>query len=97
MGSDEVCDDKNNGGQVYRMYPTTVNLDSELLAGFKEGQKYSQYSGCSVDISNASANDVVDAAEWLVKGYDTTYSVDCKDENGKAVEGVLENGVKGKT
>ncbi|MBQ8489600.1 MAG: CehA/McbA family metallohydrolase [Pseudobutyrivibrio sp.] len=96
MGSDEVCDDKNNGGQVYRMYPTNVNLDSELLAGFKEGQKYSQYSGCSVDISNAKANDFVDAAEWLVKGYDTTYSVDCKDENGKAVEGVLENGVKGK-
>ncbi|MBO5617487.1 MAG: CehA/McbA family metallohydrolase, partial [Pseudobutyrivibrio sp.] len=69
MGSDEVCDDKNNGGQVYRMYPTNVNLDSELLAGFKEGQKYSQYSGCSVDISNAKANDFVDAAEWLVKGY----------------------------
>ncbi|WP_458459462.1 CehA/McbA family metallohydrolase [Pseudobutyrivibrio sp.] len=96
MGSDEVCDDKNNGGQVYRMYPTNVNLDSELLAGFREGQKYSQYSGCSVDISNAKATDAVDAAEWLVKGYDTTYSVDCKDENGKAVEGVLENGVKGK-
>ncbi len=96
MGSDEVCDDKNNGGQVYRMYPTNVNLDSELLAGFREGQKYSQYSGCSVDISNATANDVVDAAEWLVKGYNTTYSVDCKDDNGKAIEGTLENGVKGK-
>ncbi|SDB22653.1 Chitobiase/beta-hexosaminidase C-terminal domain-containing protein [Pseudobutyrivibrio sp. YE44] len=96
MGSDEVCDDTNNGGQVYRMYPTTFNYDSEFLAGVKDGQKYSQYSGCSVDISKAGANDVVDAAEWLVNGYDTTYSVDCKDANGKAQEGVLENGVKGK-
>ncbi|MCR4758108.1 MAG: CehA/McbA family metallohydrolase, partial [Butyrivibrio sp.] len=98
MGSDEVADDKNNGGQVYRMYPNTFNLESDLFAGIKDGQVYSQYSGCSVDISNATANDVVDAAEWLVKGFDTTYSVDCKDSEGKGYgkDVVLPNGLKGK-
>ncbi len=107
MGSDEVCDDTNNGGQVYRMYPATYNLESELFNGVflpqtdengnvtKEGQKYSQYSGCSVDISNATATDFVEEAQWLVKGFDTTYSVDCKDAAGNAQPGVLDNGVKG--
>ena len=97
MGSDEVCDDTNNGGQVYRMYPTTYNVDEAagLFAGLRDGQKYSQYSGCSVDISNATETDFVDAAKWLVKGFDTTYSVDCKDASGNANPGALENGVKG--
>ena len=95
MGSDEVCDDTNNGGQVYRMYPTTYNMDSALFKGLRDGQKYSQYSGCSVDISNAKATDFVDEAQWLVKGFDTTYSVDCKDSNGNAQPGALDNGVKG--
>ncbi|MBQ7147326.1 MAG: CehA/McbA family metallohydrolase [Pseudobutyrivibrio sp.] len=95
MGSDEVCDDNNNGGQVYRMYPTTYNMESALFKGLRDGQKYSQYSGCSVDISNAVANDFVDEAQWLVKGFDTTYSVDCKDSAGNAQPGALDNGVKG--
>ncbi|SHI79434.1 CehA/McbA family metallohydrolase [Pseudobutyrivibrio xylanivorans] len=95
MGSDEVCDDTNNGGQVYRMYPTTYNTDSALFAGLRDGQKYSQYSGCSVDISNAKATDFVDEAQWLVKGFDTTYSVDCKDASGNPQPGTLDNGVKG--
>ncbi len=95
MGSDEVCDDKNNGGQVYRMYPTVFNKESALLAGIKEGQKYSQYSGCSVDISNAKATNFVDEAEWLVNGFETTYSVDCKDGAGNSNGGALPNGVKG--
>jgi hypothetical protein len=109
MGSDEVVDDTNNGGQVYRMYPTVFNLESDLMAGIKtpeydeegkmtkEGQKYSQYSGCSVDISNAVENDYVEAAEWVVKGYETTYSADCKDASGNGYgDAALSNGVKGK-
>lgn len=95
MGSDEVCDDTNNGGQVYRMYPTTYNMESGFFTGLRDGQKYSQYSGCSVDISNAKSTDFVDEATWLVKGFDTTYSVDCKDANGNAQPGSLPNGVKG--
>ncbi|SFU74372.1 CehA/McbA family metallohydrolase [Butyrivibrio sp. INlla21] len=95
MGSDEVCDDTNNGGQVYRMYPTNFNLESDLLAGIKNGQVYSQYSGCSVDISSATATDFVDEAEWLVKGFDTTYSVDCKSESGASQGSALPNAVVG--
>ncbi len=95
MGSDEVCDDTNNGGQVYRMYPTTYNLESGFFTGLRDGQKYSQYSGCSVDISNAKATDFVEKAQWLVKGFDTTYSVDCKDDKGTPQQGSLPNGVKG--
>ena len=92
MGSDEICDDTNNGGQVFRMYPTVFNKESALLAGIKDGQKYSQYSGCSVDISNAKATNFVDEAEWLVNGFETTYSVDCKDGAGKSIGGKLPNG-----
>lgn len=95
MGSDEVWDDTNNGGQAYRMYPTTFNMESGFLKGIKEGQKYSQYSGCSVDISNAGANDFVDAAQWLVKGYDTTLSMDCKGPNGEKYENNVPNDNKG--
>ena len=77
------------------MYPTVFNKESALLAGLKEGQKYSQYSGCSVDISNAKATNFVDEAEWLVNGFETTYSVDCKDGAGNSNGGALPNGVKG--
>lgn len=95
MGSDEVCDDTHNGGQVYRMYPETFNMESDLLAGIKNGQVYSQYSGCSVDISNAKATNFVDAAEWLVKGFDTTYSVDCRSATGAKQGSELPNKVVG--
>ncbi len=83
MGSDEVWDDTNNGGQQYRMYPKNFNLDSSLLAGIRDGQVYSQYSGCSVDISSAKSNEFVDEAEWLVKGFETTLTMDCKGPNGE--------------
>ena len=82
MNSDEVYDEVNNGGQAYRLYPTNFNEDSQWLKGIKKGQTYSQYSGCSVDVSNAVATDKVNAAESLVKGFDTTYSIDCKDAAG---------------
>ena len=87
INSDEVWDDVNNGGQQYRLYPTTFNMNSEFLKGVlpEKGQKYSQYSGCSVDITNAKANDVVNDATWLVNGFDTTLSKDCKDANGNKI------------
>ncbi len=89
INSDEVWDDVNNGGQQYRLYPTEFNMNSEFLKGVQpeKGQKYSQYSGCSVDITNAKANDVVGDATWLVKGFDTTLSKDCKDASGNSVAG----------
>ena len=85
MNSDEVYDEVNNGGQAYRLYPTNFNMDSKFMSGIAAEQKYSQYSGCSVDITNAGATELVDEAEALVRGFDTTYSVDCKDDNGKII------------
>lgn len=84
MNSDEAYDEENNGGQPYRLYYQTVNKDSEHLAGFREGQTYSAYSGCTVDITNAlEETSKVYPATWLVKGFDTTYSVDCKTDSGE--------------
>ncbi|MBO4618117.1 MAG: CehA/McbA family metallohydrolase [Lachnospiraceae bacterium] len=89
INSDECMDDTHNGGQTYRLYPENFNMASPFLAGVyskdadpEKFQVYSQYSGCSVDVSNAVENDVVYAAEKLVMGFDTTYSVDCKDDKG---------------
>ena len=72
INDDEAYDPVNNGGQFYRLYPETFNKDSKWTAGIVEGQKYSQYSGCTVNPGKGA---------WLVKGFDTTYSVD-SDKDG---------------
>lgn len=72
INDDEAYDPVNNGGQFYRLYPETFNTESKWTAGIVEGQTYSQYSGCTVNPGNGT---------WLVKGFDTTYSVD-SDEDG---------------
>ncbi|MCR5721960.1 MAG: CehA/McbA family metallohydrolase, partial [Lachnospiraceae bacterium] len=91
INSDEVMDDTHNGGQAYRLYPENFNMDEDVpylsRVRTKEAdpdkfQVYSQYSGCSVDLSNAVETAFVSEAEKLVYGFDTTYSVDCKDDNG---------------
>lgn len=64
---DEAYDEVNNGGQAYRLYPTEFNTDSKWTDGIVDGQKYSQYSGCTVEPGDGT---------WLVKGFDTTYSID---------------------
>ena len=97
MNSDEAYDTENNGNQPYRLYPENFNADSKWLAGVVEGQQYSSYSGCTVNIDNAVENDVVYAATALVRGFDTTYSIDCKDDNGNKVSGSPEYVKKGKT
>ena len=91
LNSDEVMDDKNNGGQAYRLYPTNFNMKSSFLKNVVKGQKYSQYSGCSVDVSDKKGNDFVSVPVSLVKGFDTTYSKDCKDSSGKTVDKVNDN------
>ena len=84
MNSDEAYDEVNNGGQPYRLYYKNVNTSSPYLKGFKEGQTYSAYSGCTVDITNATEETgSVYPAEWLVRGFDTTYSIDCKTDTGE--------------
>ena len=87
LNSDEGYDEVNNGGQNYRLYLENYDASSKYLAGVVNGQQYSAYSGCTVDLTNATENDVVYAAKALVTGFDTTYSIDCKDENGNSVTG----------
>lgn len=85
MNSDEAYDKDNNGGQAYRLYYTNVNEDSVYLDGFRNGQTYSAYSGCTVDITGATKEtNSVYPAQWLVKGFDTTYSIDCKTDAGQS-------------
>ena len=86
LNSDEAYDETNNGGQPYRLYlKGTYNKDSRYLRGASEEQEYSAYSGCTVALDA----DAVTAgrAEALVSGYDTTYSIDCKDDAGNRVTG----------
>ncbi len=83
INSDEAYDEENNGGQPYRMYYTNYNTDSKYLAGVVEGQKYSAYSGCTVSLDAEAV--AAGKAEALVTGFDTTYSIDCKDEKGLTV------------
>jgi hypothetical protein len=86
VNSDEAYDTVNNGGQAYRLYlKGTYNADSKYLSGASEEQEYSAYSGCTVSLDADAV--AAGKAEALVNGYDTTYSIDCKDENGKSVSG----------
>ena len=73
INDDEAYDEERNGGQAYRLYPESFNMDSEWCEGIQEGQTYSQYSGCTVDVGSGT---------WLVKGFDSTYSID-SDKDGK--------------
>ena len=68
---DEAYDDDDNGGQAYRLYPKNFNRESPWCAGLLEGQEYSQYSGCTVDPGEGT---------WLVKGFETTYSIDSDND-----------------
>lgn len=84
MNSDEAIDEVKNGGQEYRLYYENFDKTSNWMSGVVAGQTYSAYSGCTVDITNAKANDVVNEAVALVKGFDTTYSKNCKNDDGTA-------------
>ncbi len=76
INDDEAYDDVNFSNQNYRLYPTTFNAESPWTAGIAEEQKYSQYSGCTVDVGSGM---------WVVKGFDTTYSI---DSDGDGLGGV---------
>ena len=84
INDDQAMDDTHNGGQTYRLYPETFNMDSKWCRGIvtagsvAEGetyQTYSQYSGCTVNPGSGT---------WLVKGFDTTYATD-SDGDGLGV------------
>lgn len=86
LNSDEAVDDVSNGGQAYRLYLDQYNEASVFNNGVSAEQLYSAYSGCTLLLNeNAVAEGKV---EYLVKGHDTTYSLDTKqyDSNYKAIE-----------
>lgn len=81
INDDEAYDTVHNGGQAYRLYTETFNMDSPWCRGIitpdsvAEGethQTYSQYSGCTVNPGDG---------DWLVQGFDTTYAID-SDKDG---------------
>ncbi|WP_027089771.1 CehA/McbA family metallohydrolase [Thomasclavelia saccharogumia] len=75
INSDEVIDQEVNDGQSYRLkLKGTYNRDSKWLAGVVDQQEYSVYSGCSVNPGKGEA---------LVKGFDTTYSINSRKSNSK--------------
>jgi hypothetical protein len=84
INSDEAYDEVNNGGQAYRLYPTDYNKESAYTKGVADGQKYSAYSGCSVLLDDQAVAD--GKAEYIIKGHDTTYSIDSKKLDSNYVE-----------
>ncbi|MCD7928583.1 MAG: CehA/McbA family metallohydrolase, partial [Clostridiales bacterium] len=63
LNDDEAYDAENNGGQYYRLYPETFNMDSDWLSGVvsvddvedgEDYQVYSQYSGCTVNVGDGT-------------------------------------------
>lgn len=81
LNSDEAYDTENNGGQAYRLYlKNTYNENSRYLAGASQDQEYSAYSGCTVNLDKDAV--ASGRAEALISGYDTTYSVDSKNDDG---------------
>ncbi|EYE89663.1 nucleotide-binding protein [Fervidicella metallireducens AeB] len=83
FNNDEVVDDINKlNNQNYRLAFRNYNFNSPYLNGVLPEQNYSFYSGCSLNIDENSLN--TGRATWLVKGYDTTRSID----SNKNVAGV---------
>ncbi len=91
INDDEAYDVNNNGGQAYRLYLETFNMESEWLSGVvdvdsvadgEDYQVYSQYSGCTVNVGDGT---------WLVRGFDTTYSID-SDKDGVGASDEIESG-----
>lgn len=85
INDDEAYDEENNGGQAYRLYPENFNPESEWTKGIVDGQTYSQYSGCTVNIAGGS-NDTVKEPQWIVKGFDSTYSIDSDKDGAGGVD-----------
>lgn len=76
LNDDEVLEDDTNynGGatQTYRVYMDNFNTEDfpELFEGLQEGQVYSAYSGCSVDLG--------ENGQALVTGSANCYSINSK-------------------
>ncbi|SKA94002.1 Predicted metal-dependent phosphoesterase TrpH, contains PHP domain [Caloramator quimbayensis] len=75
FNNDEVVDDVNKlNNQNFRLAFRNYNFNSPYLSGVLPEQNYSFYSGCSLNIDENALN--TGKVTWLVKGYDTTRSID---------------------
>ncbi|BCN32265.1 CehA/McbA family metallohydrolase [Anaeromicropila herbilytica] len=90
VNNDEAYDAKNNGGQAYRLYLEAIDRDSEFTNDITKEQKYSAYSGCTVKVDENSVKS--GQTQCLVKGYDTTYSINSKTAGDAPDETVALNG-----
>lgn len=83
FNNDEVIDNTQKlNNQNFRLAFDDYNMDSPYLEGVIQGQTYSFYSGCSLNLdSNALSSG---KTTWLVKGHDTTESID----SNKSLTGV---------
>lgn len=76
LNDDEVLEDDTNynGGatQTYRVYMDNFNTEDfpELFEGLQEGQVYSAYSGCSVDLG--------ENGQAIVRGSENCYSINSR-------------------
>ena len=78
INDDEVVDPDNHvGTSAYRLLFTNGNTTSSWLTGVTSAQKYSAYSGCSVNAASDS--------DWLVKGHSTTKSINSKKTTGETI------------
>ncbi|HWQ30404.1 MAG TPA: CehA/McbA family metallohydrolase [Negativicutes bacterium] len=74
VNDDEVVDNVSNGGQPYRLYfDRYTSSKYGLTEGILEGTTYSFYSGASVIQSAGGDGATID---WLVKGHETTETMD---------------------
>ena len=79
FNDDELVDNVNNGGQAYRLYfDQYTSSKYKLTTNVPSGQTYSAYSGTSV-VLKENGND--EAVDWLVKGHDTTETLDSDLQN----------------
>ena len=82
LHDDEVLDDDpaHNGGesQTYRVYMDDFNTTAfpALFEGLQEGQVYSAYSGCSIDLG--------ENGQAIVRGSENCYSINSNDRPANA-------------
>nr|WP_302599165.1 stalk domain-containing protein [uncultured Cellulosilyticum sp.] len=87
IGDDGTNDNTSNGGQSYRLYFSTYNLDSFLMEGVEVdeehpndtlySQVFSQYGGASiytVDEAGNPTSEIPETVTPVVYGHATTYS-----------------------
>lgn len=75
FNNDEVIDNTQKlNNQNFRLAFDDYNMESPYLNGVVSGQPYSFYSGCSISLDSAAL--ASGKTTWLVKGHNTTESID---------------------